>query len=59
MSDHVCRRATCPDFEAHHAERRKAAGKRARKASKARDAIMSDLGMTKVRGAVSGKTYYE
>lgn len=56
---HRCTRATCTDFETHHAERVKARNKRARKASRVRDSIMTDLGMTKVRGSVSGRTYWE
>ena len=56
---HTCTRAKCPDFETHHAERVKARSKRAAKNRKIKDSIMSDLGMVKVKGSVSGRTYWE
>ena len=39
--------------------RKKAQQKRAYQRRKMRDEIMKDLGLTKVRGAVSGRTYWE
>ena len=59
MSDHRCTRATCSDFDAHHAERVKARSKRAAKARRVKEGIMTDLGMVKVKGSVSGRTYWE
>ena len=39
--------------------KKKAAAKRARQNRKERDEVMKSCGLTKVRGAVSGKIYWE
>ena len=41
------------------AAKKKAAAKRARQNRKVRDDLMESIGLTKVKGAVSGKTYWE
>ena len=49
----------CKAKDAARKEKRKIYSKRASIANKIRDEAMRSLGLVKVRGAVSGKTYWE
>jgi hypothetical protein len=48
-----CRDGSCATCKAF------AKRKRAREARRAKDAIMRSMGLVKVKGAVSGRTYWE
>jgi hypothetical protein len=53
-----CNEAAHPDAAAR-AEKKKASAARARLNRKQRDAVLTDLGFSKVRGSVSGEIYWE
>lgn len=46
---------TCPQLKGNQTK----AAKRPKLTRKQKDSLMAGLGLTKVRGAVSGKVYYE
>lgn len=53
------RREFDPSTDAEQIAKKAAARQRANANRKARDEVMRDMGLVKVRGAVSGRTYWE
>ena len=54
-----CSECGQPLETAEEKAKREARNKRARNNARERDAIMRSMGLTKVKGAVSGQTYWE